>query len=118
MTAEFKDQFENVAEEQAFHLARCAIALDQARNAETAAATVADALRDNLDTWVAVRTLASREDSGLSQNVRQNLISLSQFIAERTFNNIGSMDEGTLDTLININLQISEGLLEGQMVRH
>lgn len=106
---------DNVAEEQAYHLARCAIALDTARQTEGVNdAEMVKALRDNLDTWVAVRTLASREDSGLSGDIRQNLITLSRFVAERTFNNIGKIDNDTVSTLININLQISEGFLEGK----
>ena len=106
---------DNVAEEQAFQLAQCAIAMDKARGEDaTGSPVMMEALKENLEAWVAVRTLASRNDCGLSEEIRKNLITLSRFVAERTFSNAGMMKSEILSTLININLQISEGLLEGQ----
>ncbi len=105
----------SVAEEQAFQLTRCAVALDQAaqkRDSEPAALT--SALNDNLETWVMLRTLAGRDDSGLSPEVAENLTRLSNFVAGRVFASSEGISQETINTLININLQISEGLLEGQ----
>ena len=103
----------SVAEEQAFQLSQAAIRLDQARRirAENPARLV-DALNRNMELWVALRTIVMRDDCSLGQEVRANLAKLAQFVADRTFAD-GEVAENTLDALININLQISEGLLEG-----
>lgn len=103
-----------LAEEQAFQLSQAAIRLDQARRqkAENPGALV-DALNQNVEIWVALRTIVMREDCTLSDEVKQNLTKLAQFVADRTFAD-GDVAEPTLDALININLQISEGLLEGE----
>jgi len=104
----------SLAEEHAFQLSRCAIALDQARqNREKKPAELTSALNENLQVWVAIRTLSMREDSGFSDDVKDNLIKLSKFVAEKVFDSPEGISDQTMDTLINVNLQISEGLLEG-----
>lgn len=105
----------SLAEEQAFQLSRCAIALDQARqNRAKDPGALINALNENLQVWVAIRTLAMREDSGFSADVKRNLTKLSKFVAEKTFDSVEGIADHTMDTLINVNLQISEGLLEGR----
>lgn len=98
------------AEEQAFQLSKCAIAIDQARENP---GNLASALNDNLEVWVAIRTLAEQDDCNLSPEVRQNLTTLSKFVADKVFASADGVSDETVSTLININLQISEGLLEG-----
>ncbi len=102
-----------VAEEQAFQLSQAAIRIDQARRLKDAKPSVlVDALNRNVEIWVALRTIVMREDCTLADDVKQNLTKLAQFVADRTFAD-GEIAASTLDALININLQISEGLLEG-----
>ena len=48
----------------------------------------------------------------MPQDIKDNLILLADFTAQKTFEYNGSMNIKTLDTLINTNLQICEGLLE------
>jgi|TARA_B100000315_G_C14340444_1_gene479332 flagellar biosynthesis regulator FlaF len=104
----------SLAEEQAFQLSRCAIALDQARqNRAKEPEELTNALNENLQVWVAIRSFAMREDSGFSDEIKENLTKLSKFVAEKTFDSPEGISEQTMDTLINVNLQISEGLLEG-----
>ncbi|MCP4297251.1 MAG: hypothetical protein GY786_16745 [Proteobacteria bacterium] len=98
------------AEEQAYQLSKCAIAIDQARENPS---QMAGALNDNLEVWVAIRTLAEQDSSPLAPEVRQNLATLSKFVADKVFSFGEGLSEETISTLININLQISEGLLEG-----
>lgn len=104
----------SVAEEQAFQLSRCAILLDQARHKRAEDPTrLVEALNENLEVWVAIRTTAMLPDSGFSADVKENLTKLSKFVAEKTFDSPEGLTNQTVDTLINVNLQISEGLLEG-----
>lgn len=103
----------SIPEEQALALSRAAIMLDQARQNPSDRSILGAALNQNLETWVALRTIAQRPGTGLTEPVQHNLVRLSNFVADSTFKSAESISEKTLDTLININLQISEGLLEG-----
>jgi flagellar biosynthesis regulator FlaF len=98
-------------EEDAFALAEAAIMLGQAR--QVGGAELTAALENNLQLWVAVRTLVERPDSIIPWEIRENLIKLSQFVAQKTFEVGKTPKSATLDSLITINLHISEGLLEG-----
>lgn len=100
----------SISEEQAYQLSRAAILLDKAK---TEPATLAEALETNLTVWVALRAIVLRDDCSLSTPVKENLVRLSNFVAEKALGGIEKITEATLDSLININLQISEGLLEG-----
>jgi len=113
----------SIAEEMAFQLVQAAVLLDGARGEGSfAPEALAAALNRNLETWVAMRSIIKRDDCVLSDPVKDNLERLARFVAERTFaigdngeNGQGAdlIENGAIDTLININLQISEGLLEG-----
>jgi len=104
----------SLAEEQAFQLSQAAIRLDLARsNRDNEPALLLEALGSNLEVWMTLRYIVSRDDCALPGDTKSNLIRLSRFVADRTFVNDGDVAETTLDALININLQIAEGLLEG-----
>ena len=104
----------NLAVEQAFQLSQAAIRLDLARlDRDSEPARLLEALGSNLEIWMTLRYIVSRDDCQLPDDTRSNLIRLSRFVADRTFVNDGDMADATLDALININLQIAEGLLEG-----
>jgi flagellar biosynthesis regulator FlaF len=111
---ELSSEFMGIPEEEAFGLSRAAVMLDQARQDRTNRMAMTEALNHNLELWVAIKTLVSREENGVPSNVRENLVKLGNFIADTTFKSAdGDLTDETIDTLININLQISEGLLEG-----
>lgn len=97
-------------EADAFGLVQAAVALDQARSDKSA---LAAALENNMQLWVAIRTLASKAENGMPAAVRDNLTSLASFVADTTMKHGVDIAEETLNTLVNVNLQISEGLLEG-----
>ncbi|MBX9635733.1 MAG: flagellar biosynthesis regulator FlaF [Magnetospirillum sp.] len=103
----------SVAEEQAFQLSQAAILLDQARQDTSDQGKLAHALENNLEVWVAINTIAKSADCMLPAAAKDNLRRLAEFVADRTLKGAGEVPSNTLDTLININLQISEGLLEG-----
>ncbi|CCQ74170.1 flagellar biosynthesis regulator FlaF [Magnetospira sp. QH-2] len=99
----------SLTEENAFNLSQVAIQLDQAREDSTQLAT---ALERNMEVWVAMRIMVSRAGEALQQDTKDNLIRLSQFVAETTMKYGADIPGEVIDTLININLQISEGFLE------
>lgn len=104
----------SVAEEQAYQLSESAIRLDLARTKRAVnPAALADALNRNIEVWLKLRTIIMRKDCPLPEATVNNLVKLSQFVVERTFIGVEDLSESTLDVLVNINLQISEGLLEG-----
>lgn len=100
-------------EEQALVLSQAAIQLDQARSGKRDPLVLATALEANVEVWVAIRALVDDPATTLQPNVCENLRRLSVFVASSTFMHGINISDSTLNTLININLQISEGLLEG-----
>ncbi len=57
--------------------------------------------------------MISQPDNRFSDALRENLSRLSRYVVSTSHGQGTEMGEAVLDTLININLQISEGLLEG-----
>ncbi len=101
----------SVTEQDAYALSRAAVMIDQAKGDQAA---VAAALDHNLELWTTISAVVSADDNPLPQEIKDNLIKLSKYVADTTFKNGSDATEGVLDSLININLQISQGLLEGQ----
>lgn len=100
-------------EEAAFNLSKAAMMLDQSRDDY---GKLAVALEKNMEVWIAIRTMMSQESVQVPKETRQNLVKLSQFVAQTTLAQGVEMPTDILDTFINIDLQISEGLLAGQKV--
>jgi flagellar biosynthesis regulator FlaF len=98
-------------EEAAFGLSKAAVMLDQARDDQ---GKLAAALDNNMEVWVAIRTLVTRDGNPLPDETKQNLVKLSQFVTQTTMAQGVEMPGEVLDTFVNINLQISEGLLEAK----
>lgn len=103
-------------EENAAALARTALAIGSAQDCDDRESLNA-ALDLNLHLWVALRTLAGRPDSPLPQAIRENLVRLSHYVTGLLAGDRAAVGNDDLETLINTNLQISEGLLEGLAVR-
>jgi hypothetical protein len=104
----------SLTEQDAFSMSQAAVLLDQAR-AQGDMKALAAALDHNLELWVGLRTLVSRPEVRVSQNVQENLTKLANYVADATMSYGVEIPEKTLDTLINIDLQVSEGLLEGKL---
>ncbi len=104
----------SISEEVAFGLSRAAVMLDRAKQNRADKAALAAALNYNLKLWVAVKGMVERRDNDLPETVEYNLISLAKFVADTTFNSAEGLQDETIDTLIGINLQISDSLLERQ----
>ncbi len=103
----------SLVEQQAFNMAQAGIHLDQSRIGERDPQRLAAALEHNLQVWVEIGMLVKSPESRLAENVRDNLLKLRDFVSDMTMKHGVEIPDSTLNTLININLQISEGLLEG-----
>ena len=98
-------------QEDALALLQSALRLSEAKEANDLAA-LTSALDENLKLWTAIRTLMQQENHPMAGDIKTNLIRLADYTAHKTFE-IGADPQNTaLNTLINLNLQISEGLLE------
>jgi flagellar protein FlaF len=72
------------------------------------------ALRKNWRLWTIFQASLSEPDCAVPGPVRRNLLGLSNFIDRQTADLLAVRDAKKVDALVNINRQISEGLLEGQ----
>jgi flagellar biosynthesis regulator FlaF len=100
-------------EEDAYALTEAAVAMSQALENKDDSA-LADALDRNLHLWVAIRTLVSKDENKLPKEVKDNLIQLSHYAAQKTFEMQDGFHADSVESLIHTNLQIAEGLLEGK----
>jgi flagellar biosynthesis activator protein FlaF len=72
------------------------------------------ALRKNWRLWTIFQASLSEADCTVPLPIRRNLLGLSNFIDRQTAQLLVTRDAAKIDVLVNINRQISEGLLEGQ----
>jgi len=104
-----------VFEEDALALTQAALEISRAFEANDEK-RLASALDQNLRIWVGIRTLVSQAENPLPISIKDNLIRLSSFVAQKTFEMQNGANAKTIDALTNANLQISEGLLEKRSV--
>jgi flagellar protein FlaF len=100
-------------ERDAYSLAQAAIMLDQARDDRQALST---ALNNNLEIWFAIQVMATNPYKGnpLTPDVIENLVQLARYVAGTIYRHGPEIPPSALNSLININFQISQGLLEGE----
>src|SRR6185437_4589478 len=72
------------------------------------------ALRKNWRLWTIFQAELIDADCQLAPALRGNLLGLANFIDHHTARLLANPDPKKIDVLVNINRQISEGLLEGQ----
>ncbi|MFI3242032.1 MAG: flagellar biosynthesis regulator FlaF [Alphaproteobacteria bacterium] len=105
-----------MAKEEAFSLLKCAVDIANAKDSNDEKKLIT-ALDNNLKLWVYIKTLASSKESKLPEDVKENLIKLSDYVSIKTIkigNNLNESNLNSLDSLISTNLQISEGLISTQ----
>ena len=100
-----------VFEEDALALTQAALEISRAFESKDDR-RLAAALDRNLKLWVGIRTLVSAATNPLPMAIKDNLIRLSSFVAQKTFEMQNGASAKVIDALTNANLQISEGLLE------
>ena len=76
--------------------------------------TLAKRLKYNQLLWSIVQADVSEDSNALPDELKANLMSLSLFVDRQTTKALTDASEELFDSLISINLNISEGLLEGK----
>jgi len=104
----------NPARSEAWALLEAARELFQARTAPID--VVRGALRRNWRLWTIFQANLLDPDCQVPAEIRSNLLGLSNFVDRQTAALLANPDPARIDVLVNINRQISEGLLEGQRV--
>ena len=104
------DQVKN-AENEAIILLNHAMELSRAAVSNDDLEKVS-ALDSNLKLWVEIETSLKSAKNLLPEDIKNNIIKLSKFVERLTLSKGAKMTKSDFDCLININMQISEGLLE------
>ena len=112
MADEQKVQFANKREMDAAAFSQAAYVLDQAKQSLDDADLRERALKYNQLLWSIIQTDVSKESNDLPEELKANLMSLSIFVDKQTSKGLTEPSEELFDSLIGINLNISEGLLE------
>jgi len=103
----------NMAQQEAYYLAKCGLDLSEAYKAKDNNKLV-EALDVNQKLWVMIKTLMKKGKTKLPQETRDNLMKLADYVAANTIKlgqNLDNIDGKLLDSLVNINRHISEGLI-------
>ncbi len=106
----------SLAKEEAFSLLKCAVDLSSARENNDSQELV-NALDNNLQLWVYIKTLAKAKETKLPEETKSNLIKLADYVSSKTLEvgkDIKNINDKVIDSMINTNLQISEGLISSQ----
>lgn len=73
---------------------------------------IINALDANLKLWVEIETSLKSAKNLLPEAIKENLVKLSKYVERLTLSKGITMSKSDFDSLVNINMQISEGLLE------
>lgn len=110
----FDDAPFSASEQDATVLAHAALALYSARESGDES-LLSVALDMNLLVWDGIRSQTSRPDSAVPSRVRKDLSQLSALIAYQCGAHRERLNDVDIDIMIDTNLQIAEGLLEGRL---
>lgn len=101
----------SLIEEDALALTQSALDISRAHESKDEK-RLAAALDRNMQLWVGIRTVVTASNNPLPMAIKDNLIRLSSFVAQKTFDMQNGANNKTIESLVNTNLQIAEGLLE------
>lgn len=96
---------------EGYALIELARRMDEAARMPEDLATIRDVVRLNWRVWTIFQAELVDPDCTTPTQIRENLLSLSNFIDKRSAELIGTPDAAKLPVLININRQIGAGLL-------
>lgn len=99
------------AEVEAEIFLQYAMALSNAANSNNQE-EILTALDNNLKLWVEIETSLQDAKSLLPNDIKDNLMKLSKFVERMILSKGTNMTKADFDCLVNINMQISQGLLE------
>ena len=103
----------SLAQQEAYYLAKCGLDLSQAAKSKDDVLVV-EALENNQKLWIMIKTLMTKGRSNLSEETKNNLIKLADYVSKNTIKlgqNLENLDMKMVDSFVNINRHISEGLL-------
>lgn len=103
----------SMAQQEAYFLAKSGLDLSEAHKSKDKEQMV-EALDTNQRLWVMIKTLMKSPKSRMPKETRDNLIKLADYVALNTIKlgqNLDNVDDKMLNSFININRHISEGLL-------
>lgn len=108
-----KNNFELMkrAEQEATVLLEKGLALSQAMASGNESELIV-ALDENLKLWVEIETALKNAKSFLPTDIKNNLLKLSKFVERLTLSKGIKLSSSDAACLVNINMQICEGLLE------
>ncbi len=106
--------FTDKREMDAAAFSQAAYVLDQAKQNLGDSEMTERALKYNQLLWSIIQADVAEKNNVLPDEVKANLMSLSIFVDRQTTKGLTKPSEELFDSLININLNISEGLLEGR----
>ena len=109
-----KVKFDNKREMDAAAFSQAAYVLDQARQNLGEVDACEKALTYNQLLWSIIQADVAEGKNVLPDELKANLMSLSIFVDKQTSKALANPSEDIFDSLININLNIAEGLMEGQ----
>lgn len=108
----------SLAKEEAFSLLKCAIDLSNAHESKNSSELVS-ALDNNLQLWVYIKTLANSKSTPLPAETKSNLVKLADYVSSKTLEigkDISNVNGKAIESIIDTNLQISEGLITNQKI--
>ena len=103
----------SMAQQEAYYIAKNGLDLMEAFNKKDKTLLV-KALDNNQKMWLMIKTLMKNGKSHLSDEVKNNLIKLADYVSVNTIKlgqNLEKIDEKMLNSFVNINKHISEGLI-------
>ena len=109
-----KVKFDNKREMDAAAFSQAAYVLDQARQNLGEVEACEKALTYNQVLWSIIQADVAEGKNELPDELKANLMSLSIFVDKQTTKALTKPSEELFDSLININLNIAEGLMEGK----
>ena len=112
MADENKFKFDSKREMDAAAFSQAAYVMDQARQNLDDKELSERALKYNQMLWSIVQADVSKAENSLPEELKANLISLSIYVDKQTTKGLKNTSDELLDGLININLNIAEGLME------
>jgi flagellar biosynthesis regulator FlaF len=103
----------NIAQQEAYYIAKNGLDLMEAYKNKDNVSFV-KALDNNQKMWLMIKTLMKDGKTQLSNEVRDNLVKLADYISVNTIKlgqNLDNIDEKMLNSFVTINKHISEGLI-------
>jgi len=112
MAEETKFKFDNKREMDAAAFSQAAYVMDQARQKLNDRELGERALKYNQMLWSIVQNDVSQPDNELPEELKANLMSLSIYVDKQTTTGLKDPSDELFDSLISMNLNIAEGLME------